>query len=248
MEKKFITKILSVCEEAALYALLPKTCLHCKADLAFGRQSPLCPDCEAALEPVPELFCRVCGVPLPNGGAHCRRCRPLAARNRKCRLIRSAFVFNGVMRSLVHGIKYKGRKTAALWLGAGTARAFARYPELSGCDLLVPVPLSRERLAERGYNQSALLAGEICAAVKLELSEPALEKIKNTPAQVALGKNERLKNLAGAFAAEPALVKGKKIILIDDVATTGATFESCADALKKAGAACILGFSAAREE
>lgn len=114
--------------------------------------------------------------------------------------------------------------------------------------LVVPIPLSKSRLKERGYNQAELIAKHLSFLQRLNLCADALIKIKDTPAQVSVkNRKERLKNLEGAFAIKnPELVEGKNIILIDDVSTTGATLKEAKKTLKSAGAKKVIAFVVAR--
>lgn len=229
-----------------LNALLPRTCAHCGLDLHYLGEDPLCAPCAGRLELLPDLHCRRCGLPLPSGGASCRDCRGGAARSLD--LARAAFVFNPELRSLVHALKYKAREDLAPFLAARMAAALERFPELGPYTFCVGVPLHRSRLRERGFNQAGLLAAALAARANLFNLEGAAGRARNTPSQTSLSKPERRTNVAGAFKVlTPELVKGRKILLIDDVATTLATLEELAAELKKAGAKAVAAFTLARE-
>ncbi len=231
-----------------LHILFPKTCLHCRKDLEFRDTAPLCPECFSRMERIPGLFCNRCGLPLPYGGAHCHACRGGRGDQYKCSLIRAAFVFNPQLRSLVHAFKYKGKTSLARHFGNWLAAAWERYPEIHDSDILSFVPLSQKRLKERGYNQSGLLAKAFAVKTGLALEDGLLKKSKETKSQASLSKAERMENIKNAFEViDPARVKGKKVLLIDDVCTTGATLEECASALKKAGAQKVSALVLARE-
>ncbi|MGE5224806.1 MAG: ComF family protein [Omnitrophica WOR_2 bacterium] len=113
-------------------------------------------------------------------------------------------------------------------------------------DVVVPVPLGVARLAERGYNQAALLARPVSLGMGLSYSSKALFRIRETRSQVELKASERKSNVKGAFQARSELVDGKHVLVIDDVATTGSTLGECARALLEAGAAQVVGFTLAR--
>ncbi|MDD5371739.1 MAG: phosphoribosyltransferase family protein [Anaerolineaceae bacterium] len=113
-------------------------------------------------------------------------------------------------------------------------------------DLVTPVPLSQGRYRERGYNQSALLAYPVALAHGIRYSSKALQRVRETASQINLTAEERHRNVLGAFAAESRIVAGKKVLVIDDVATTGATIGACAEALLKAGAVVVYGLTLAR--
>ncbi len=111
---------------------------------------------------------------------------------------------------------------------------------------MVPVPLSEERYHERGYNQASLLAKPLAARLSLTFNPYALKRIRHTASQVGLSAHERHQNVIGAFEAETDLVRGKSLLIVDDVMTTGATMKACAQALKKAGAKSAYGVVLAR--
>ena len=159
-------------------------------------------------------------------------------------MIRAAYLYKGPIPPLVHAFKYRGRIGAARWAGQKMAQAFARFPELSGFDALAPVPLHRLRRRERGYNQAGLLATELSAALGLPVWE-AVDRTAATRPQWTLGRAERLKNLDGAFRGM-AQARGRKLLLVDDVCTSGASLEGCAKALQQAGAAQVCAYVLAR--
>lgn len=133
-------------------------------------------------------------------------------------------------------------------MGAQMARNFCRYPELSGAELIVPVPLFPAKFRARGYNQSEWLACNFSQHTGIPLCTSLLKRTRDTISQTTLNRAGRLANMTGAFTCvEPQQVKGKVILLIDDVATTGATLEGCAVALKMAGAKRVLAYTYARE-
>jgi len=113
-------------------------------------------------------------------------------------------------------------------------------------DLVAPVPLSRERLRSRGYNQAACLAHPFALNLDLEYQPRVINRIRNTPTQVGLTRTERRENVADAFTGNRTLAGGKNVLIFDDVATTGATLDACARALSQAGAASVYAITAAR--
>lgn len=239
---------LSLLGEFFLHVLLPKTCFCCGADLKFASQDPLCPVCEKELRTPGKLVCRRCGVPLKDGGAHCYQCRGVKADGFKCKIIRSALLFNPASRSLVHAFKYSGYTHLARYMGRRMLLHFKEYPELADTDLLVPVPLHAKKLRRRGYNQSELLARAFARETGLPCDCACLLRRRDTPSQTRLNRAGRLANMTDAFACvSPERIKGKTVLLVDDVATTGATLEGCAQALKAAGAKRVLAYTFSRE-
>jgi ComF family protein len=113
-------------------------------------------------------------------------------------------------------------------------------------DMVIPVPLNKNKIKERGFNQSYFLALPFSMTIQKPINKQSLRRFKDTPSQVGLNRQERFSNVSDAFRADPSLVQDKNILLIDDVATTGATMEACASALKSAGAKDIVGLTVAR--
>ena len=231
-----------------LHFFFPKTCFCCGGDLPPGAENCLCSVCENQLkEPGPHI-CKRCGAVLKSGGAYCYACRGSKAEKYKCKVIRSAFVFNTASRALVHALKYKQADYVAGEMGRKMLLPFSKYPELADVNLIMPVPLHPKKYRARGYNQSELLARVFAKASGLTLDTVSLIRLRDTISQTTLGRQGRLTNMLGAFQCQqPAAVKGKTILLIDDVATTGATLEGCAVALKQAGAKKVLAYTFARE-
>lgn len=199
-----------------------------------------CPDCQADVRPLGEEICPVCGTPQPNQEV-CRSCR---AHPPCYQGLRSWAGFEGSLRKVLHRLKY--RRDLAL----GQSLADQMLPGLRRldwpADLVVPVPLGRERQRQRGYNQAALIARPLAMALNLHYAPEALTRPKESRSQVGLNREQRRENVSGAFRAAPALTRGQIVLLIDDVATTGSTLASAAEALLAAGALQVFGFTAAR--
>jgi ComF family protein len=153
-------------------------------------------------------------------------------------------VYGGPVRQAVHSLKYK-RNMA---LGEIFSREMiACLSQLSWkIDVVIPVPLGIARLAERGYNQAALLARPVALGLGIPYQPNGLGRARETASQVDLDAKERKRNVRGAFRARPAIVKGRNVLLIDDVATTGATLDACAEALLAQEASAVYAFTLAR--
>jgi len=220
---------------ALLDAVLPPRCGGCSQ---YG--SLWCAACQAQVQPVRDPVCTHCGRPQRDA-ALCPQCRhsPLEIDG-----IRSAVMFEGPLREAIHHLKYSGRTSLAEPLGA-YLEARWRIASLPA-DLIVPVPLHAARQRERGYNQSALLAIPLSRASKLPVIEPALTRVKATTPQVTLNAAERKANVCAAFEARCDLVRGRRVLLVDDVCTTGATLESSSIALRQAGATSVWALTLAR--
>jgi ComF family protein len=186
-------------------------------------------------------ICPRCGVPK-DPGAVCTDCSNLKAIDG----IRSPFEFEGVIRGAIYQLKYDYIRALAVPLGRLLCDFFLSNP-IEG-EVLVPVPVHKRRLKERGYNQSALLAGELSRLLNLPLMTDSLVRVRHTRPQVrTAGGAERFDNVDGAFKCLGNGLEHRKIVLVDDVSTSGATLDACAQAIKAAGAASVWGLTLARE-
>lgn len=220
----------------ALDWVFPPRCGGCDE-----RGSRWCKACQEQVVRLPAEICPVCGRMMRTTGQICRHCREVPPDYHQ---LRSFAIFDGSLRKALHRLKY-ARDIALADNLTQPLPAFLR--ELGWeIDLIVPVPLSKKRLKERGYNQAALLALPLALAAGFAYRSDALVKIKETRTQVGLNIQERRLNVSGAFCASQELVKGKRVLLFDDVTTSGATIESCAGAIMGAGADQVFGMTLAR--
>jgi ComF family protein len=155
----------------------------------------------------------------------------------------AAVVFAGPIREAIHSLKYGNNRALAAPLAAYMIAAWQQAGHPADC--IVPVPLHASRQAERGYNQSALLARALGPAVNLPIDEKLVARHKATRQQALLNAAERRENVVGAFTCQDAAA-GKRIVLVDDVCTTGSTLEACGAALRAAGAASVWALTLAR--
>jgi ComF family protein len=187
-------------------------------------------------------ICPRCGRPQMSGIV-CARCRQSPG---DIDGVCAPFMFDGVIREAIYQLKYHGLKSISSCLAEYLAAYLAAKPLLG--EIVVPVPLHPKRLKQRGYNQSSLLARKMCSFISLPVVEDCLVRIKRSRPQVeASSAGERRENMAGAFACRNGKVKGSRVILVDDVYTSGATLESCARTLKRAGAVSVWGLALACE-
>lgn len=158
--------------------------------------------------------------------------------------VHSVAYFGGALREAIHRFKYEGMRV----LGAPFGEILHDYwrTHAISADVLIPVPLHQRRLRERGYNQSQILAEELARRVGLAVNATALRRIKDTVPQVQLNAQERQRNVAGAFHCEPLALAGHRVVLIDDVRTTGATLCACAEAVMAAGACSVAALTLAK--
>jgi ComF family protein len=158
--------------------------------------------------------------------------------------IRSAVLFKGALRTAVHEFKYQGRRVLAPIFGEMMHRYWARCGV--PIDIVVPVPLHPSRRKERGFDQAYLLAVEFSKRAQLSLDYGHLFRTRSTVPQVGLGFTQRQENVANAFAWRGSGVRGRRVLLIDDVCTTGATLVACATILRSAGAGSVWALTLAR--
>jgi ComF family protein len=208
---------------------LPPRCGGCGA--IVEELDSFCTDCWRKLEFL-QGGCVRCGLPLQ--GTDAETCAACLAQPPRLDRIRAAVAYDDISRSIALRLKY-GRKTAL-------ARTMSRYMgplvgEMPSDALLVPVPLHRRRLWSRGFNQSAIVARELSRRTGVPVAVDALRRIRPTPPLKGMGMRQRRRTVAGAFRANgSAELRGRTIILVDDVFTTGSTANACARILKRAGA------------
>lgn len=229
----------------ALNFLFPRTCVVCRRDVSERAAFAVCDSCWDDIPRWDGLICEICGLPLPDGGSRCFHCRRYARAFRFCR---SAALYEGVVRTCLKLLKYNGREFLAKPLGRLMAERFAEWPELQRIEGVVPVPLHFWRKHGRGYNQSELLAKSFCASTGISLAEGVLKRLRATRTQTELKREDRFLNVENAFAVRRAdAVRGRSLLVVDDVCTTGATLEACARALKTAGARQVCALTVARQ-
>lgn len=227
-------------KETLLDVLLPQTCPACRQDI--NSKEALCRGCRALLRPAEPPWCLRCCAAIRSTRSHCLAC---SSRIFACGLIRAAFLYRGPAPPLIHAFKYKGRASAAKAAGAWMAEAWPRFPELKGFDAILPMPLHPRRQRERGYNQAELLARELSAGTGLPCAG-LISRLKFTRPQWTLSRQKRFNNVKNVFRAEKAAAGGK-FLLIDDVCTSGASLEGCAQALLEAGAIEVGAYVFARQ-
>ena len=218
-------------------ALWPARCLGC------GRRGPpFCPECWSALPRLRPPQCPRCARP-ERGGTPCRACQRA---DPALSAVRAPCSYTGAVRQAVRRLKYHQERHLAEPLAMLLIEALRARP--LAVDAIVPVPLDRERAHARGYNQAALLAAPAAAALTLPVAADALQRTRATRSQVGLSARARRANVRGAFACTDAsAVAGRRVLLVDDVMTTGATLEACASALMAAGATSVWGLVVARD-
>ena len=230
---------------ALLDALFPPRCAGC----ARWSRAVFCPDCTSQLVRIRSPLCDCCGAPfdpLAFPAPICARCRAKAP---DFRAARAVFAFEGPLRESIHRLKYQHKSALAPRLAPFLATTLGEEPVLRDFDpqFLVPIPLHPSRLKKRGFNQSFLLANELSKLLGVPTRELLLRS-RDTLPQIGLNASDRAKNVRGAFEAARQVKtwQGKRILLIDDVFTTGATLNEAAKTLRQAGASAVCTLTLAR--
>lgn len=232
---------------ALLDIVFPPHCHACRAFIPGAGELHLCPSCRGELHPLSSPLCTVCGVPFATEGGIDHPCGVCTTSPPRYTAARAALSFDGVTRDLIHRFKYDRKVHLARPLSLLAREALTPFAAATGADLLLPVPLHRRRLRERGFNQAVLLGRPLAKVWVLPLVVDNLQRIRWTEPQVTLTAAEREINVRGAFAlTDPASVAGKKILLVDDVYTTGSTVIECSRVLRQAGAAAVYVVTVAR--
>lgn len=222
---------------AVMEVAWPRACLVCDAPLAATARADLCATCEGQVRVVGEEACPRCGKPCRRAGAPRRRCRWCRGRRFAFRQALVAVRYEGVVRRTVHEIKFLRKPLLARPMGAWLAQAVMARGWHERVDVVVPVPLHGSRRRERGYNQAEEIAAVVAEAIGRPMAADALRKVRKTPRQAMLPVRRRKRSPAGAFEARTVR---ERVLLVDDVLTTGATADACARALLAAGAREVL--------
>jgi ComF family protein len=219
---------------SALDLVFPPACGGC-GKIGFR----WCAECQRRVQILNGTVCEVCGLPQEKNGV-CNTCR---AERPRFHALRAWAVFEDPVRSALHKLKYR----RDVGLGDALASHMAQYVRSLNWDMemIVPIPLGRQRQKERGYNQVGMIAKPLALALGVGFAPKALTRRKETRSQVGLSKEERRENVDGAFQAG-AGVNGKTILVLDDVSTTGSTLSSSADALLASGAKNVYALTVAR--
>jgi len=232
--------------QAALNFLFPPLCHVCRKFIPEAGKLHICDACREALQPVSHPLCTVCGVPFDGAGAD-HVCGACLVHPPSFDASRSALLYEGACRSLIHTFKYSYKVHLRRPLGLLAAEQLAEVVTGRSPDLIVPVPLHAKRLRKRGFNQAILLGEVLEREWNIPLHRQAMQRVRWTEPQINLTAEQRQVNVKGAFAvADASAVAGKRVLLVDDVFTTGSTVDECAKVLKKSGATEVVVITVAR--
>ncbi|MBU5638067.1 ComF family protein [Geomonas sp. Red69] len=232
--------------------LFPPLCHACKGAIPVaGADSvpprPLiCAGCLGKISFLESPLCTLCGAPFATDRGSDHLCGACLA-HPPFHTCRSAAVLEGPLQDLIHRFKYGGKMHLADPLGVLTFQRVEQFLRQAGADCVVPVPLHRKRLRQRGYNQSQLLAEVLGKKLKVPQVVGNLRRLRWTEPQTGLDAGDRVTNVKDAFGVgEPKALAGKRVLLVDDVFTTGSTLGACVDALREAEVAAVAAVTVAR--
>jgi ComF family protein len=218
--------------DGLLDLFLPRLCPICLARAASDQDS-FCPACRAAIQPLPAGHCSRCALPFRATDSSSHLCADCSRQSPPFRQVYVAGLYQGALKEALQGFKYQGRVDLDRSLAQLLIGLLA--DESIEADLIVPVPLHRHKLRQRGYNQSLLLARLLAHNLQISLGKAMLVRMQAGHSQQGLSAPQRRQNLKGAFRCNRDL-SGKRLLLVDDVMTTGATLAVCSQALLDAGA------------
>lgn len=221
--------------DACLELIFPRRCPFCDEVVAFGEY--ICPECEKKISPITEPVCRKCGKPIDN--ERMEYCYDCSRKKHAYHTGKAVFVYQGAVKESLYRFKYANRREYAAFYGQQAVMHYGTWIRQCGIEVLVPVPVHKQRRRQRGYNQAELFAREIGRRMNLPVRTDLLIRSINTRPQKELDDVQRKKNLKKAFTITQSIVQLKKILLIDDIYTTGSTADAVAELLKCAGAETV---------
>ncbi len=227
--------------------VFPPLCHACKVFMPQAGRIHICEPCLATARPVESPICRICGIPFLTEDGSDHPCGVCLKKPPPFAMARAAALHEGAIRDLIHRLKYDGKVQVRRPLALLVAERLAGFAAHASSDLLLPVPLHVKRIRERGFNQAILLGELLAREWRIPFERSLLRRIRWTEPQVNLAAAERAANVRGAFAVgDPANVKGRRVMLVDDVLTTGSTVSECSRVLRMAGALEVFVVTVAR--
>jgi len=227
----------------------PPLCHRCKEPITTVTDTKLCTKCLSDVFPIRFPICKSCGRPFLTENGEDHLCSDCVLKPQPYEAARAALIFKGSIKDIIYKFKYQYKVHLRRSITAISAEYLDKFVADFAPDILIPVPLHKKRLRKRGFNQ-AILIGEIFAKRwDIKMSRNNLKRIRWTEPQVNLPASQREKNVLGAFALKtPALIADKRVLLFDDVYTTGSTVKECSKVLVKSGAASVAVVTIARTE
>jgi ComF family protein len=236
--------------DAVVSVFFPSGCRICERLLTSASRVPLCEECLASFERVSGIVCEICGRPLPGLARKDEEpllCPACQDRTYAFERARSFAQYQDALVRAILLLKFEQIEPLGAWFAERLAELVKAEGEAMAGDVVVPVPLHRQRERERGYNQAALLSKPLARRLRLPHKAVLLMRTRARPDKQVLSLEERWESVRGAFATRPGSeVDNLRVLLVDDVLTTGATLDACARALREAGAKSVKGLTVAR--
>ena len=241
---------LTAASDALVSVIFPADCRICGEVLTDSRRVPICPKCFASFERIPSTVCETCGCPLsglPLKEGQPRLCPACQNKTYGFDCARSFAIYEGPLVRAILLLKFEQIEPLGAWFAERLSEVMSEEGGRFAADVVVPVPLHRQRERERGYNQAALISKPLAKRLRLPHKALLLMRTKARPGKRILTLEERWESVRGAFATRPgSQVDNLRVLLVDDVLTTGATLDACARALREAGAKSVVGLTVAR--
>jgi len=236
--------------DALISVFFPAGCRICHKLLTTASRVPICEECLSSFVRVPSFACDICGRPLVGfGSPHgqpllCPACQDHTYAFERAR---SFALYEGALVKAILLLKFEQIQPLGVWFAERLGEIVGSEKEALAADVVVPVPLHRQREKERGYNQAALLSKPLAKRLRLPHKAVLLMRTRPRPDKHILSLEERWESVRGAFATRPgSQVDNQRVLLVDDVLTTGATLDACSRALREAGAKSVVGLTVAR--
>jgi len=236
--------------DAVVSVFFPSGCRICEQLLTRASRVPICEQCLSSFKAIPEKKCQVCGLPLPSlttpeeSSLLCRACHDKTYAFERAR---SFALYEGALIRAIILLKFEQIDPLGGWFAERLVEMVRQEQQSPAADVVVPVPLHRDREKERGYNQADLIAKPLARKLGLPRQAVLLMRTRPRPDKQVLSLEERWESVRGAFATRPGSQVDKlRVLLVDDVMTTGATLDACARALLEAGAKSVIGLTVAR--
>ncbi len=223
-----------------LNTIYPLKCEVCRQQLPLAAGNRICQSCRKKILPIGDNFCHKCGKSLLIAADICVDCQGNDTLYYES--IKAAGIYHGILRESIHAFKYERRSCLGADLGDFMISSYRQHFSLNSFDKLVPVPLHKKQYRQRQYNQSEVLARKLSRATGIPVAADTLARSRATKPQFTLNKQERALNIKDSFQVKNrAWLQGAKVLVIDDICTTGSTINECARILKQAGAEEVYG-------
>lgn len=233
--------------DSGLNLFYPAVCQFCREQRATYAESYICEDCREKVQVIDGAFCSRCGIPYDGAITEAFECGECKDVDLKFDAARAAVRVNAFMLDVVHRYKYGRAVWLEKYLGEYLVQAAAAELRREPWDFIVPVPLHSVKQREREFNQAERLATYLGRATGIPVNTKILKRVTPTESQTRLSRQERAENVRKAFALrQPVELKGARVVIVDDILTTGATTSACAGVMKKAGASAIQVWTVAR--